>query len=287
MDTQTQMREAGREDDRVLDGAGQAWVAGRVVATGGGVPVGVGQSAEKALETDKGRGELDGAGRPGRGGTTSGEGEKAEPSRAACRALMGATDAAPGVGCVIMASGRATRFGSNKLMAELAGKPLVQHVIEASEGLFARRVVVTRHPEVALLGEALGVEAVLHDEPGRDDTVRLGMHALQGCGAVMFMQADQPLISPRTIAALLSASRMEPGYIWRASFEGTPGAPVLFPAWARRELCEPPAGKGGGFVVKAHPELVRYVEAASRWELFDVDTVDDLRVLKEHVAQEG
>ncbi len=287
MDTQTQMHGTRCEDGGMPGGAGQAWVAGHVVATGGGVPVGVGQSEEKALETDKGCGELVGAGRPGRGGTTSGEGEKAEPSRAACRALMGATDAAPGVGCVIMASGRATRFGSNKLMAELAGKPLVQHVIEASEGLFARRVVVTRHPEVACLSETLGVEAVLHDEPGRDDTVRLGMQPLQECGAVMFLQADQPLISSRTIAALLAASHAEAGCIWRASFEGTPGAPVLFPAWARRELCELPAGKGGGFVVKAHPELVRYVEAASRWELFDVDTVDDLRILQEHLAQEG
>lgn len=188
-------------------------------------------------------------------------------------------------GCVIMASGLGTRFGSNKLMANLDGAPLIAHVVRATDGLFAKRVAVTRHKDVAQLCRSLGVEAILHDEPLRSDTVRLGMQAMDGCDTVTFIQADQPLISANTLAALLHGAEAHPELIWRVSFQDTPGAPVLFPAWAFDELRTLPPGKGGGFVAKAHAQRVRCVEAASEWELFDVDTVQDLEALQAHIEQ--
>ena len=188
-------------------------------------------------------------------------------------------------GCIIMASGLGTRFGSNKLMADLDGKPLIAHAIRACDGLFAKRVAVTRHKDVADLCRTLGMQTIMHDEPLRNDTVRLGMQAMDGCDTVTFIQADQPLISSSTLAALLRSAEAHPEFIWRVSFQGTPGAPVLFPAWAFDELRALPPGKGGGFVAKAHAQRVRSVEAASEWELFDVDTVQDLEVLQAHIEQ--
>lgn len=189
-------------------------------------------------------------------------------------------------GCIIMASGMGTRFGGNKLMTELCGVPLIQHALQATESLFARRVVVTRHSDVARLCDELGVEVVLHSEPRRNDTVRLGMEKMTGCDTITFVQGDQPLISANSITALLRGAESFPECIWRASFEGTPGAPVLFPAWTFNELRSLPPGKGGGVVAKTHKERVRTVEVSSKWELFDVDTPDDLRILQEHLASE-
>ena len=188
-------------------------------------------------------------------------------------------------GCIIMASGLGTRFGSNKLMADLDGAPLIAHAIRATDGLFAKRVAVTRHKDVAQLSHSLGVASILHDEPLRSDTVRLGMQAMDGCDTVTFVQADQPLISADTLAILLRSAEGRPELIWRVGFRGTPGAPVLFPAWTFDELRALPPGKGGGFVAKAHAQRVRCVEAASEWELFDVDTVQDLEVLQAHMKQ--
>lgn len=188
-------------------------------------------------------------------------------------------------GCIIMASGLSTRFGSNKLMANLDGAPLIAHAISACDGLFAKFVAVTRHEDVAKLCRTLGVEAIVHDEPLRSDTVRLGMQAMDGCDTVTFIQADQPLISANALAALLRGAETHPEFIWRVGFQGTQGAPVLFPAWAFDELRALPPGKGGGFVAKAHAQRVRCVEAASEWELFDVDTVQDLEALQAHIEQ--
>ena len=188
-------------------------------------------------------------------------------------------------GCIVMASGVGARFGGNKLMAELCDVPLVGHVVRATDDLFSRRVVVTRHTDVAALCETLGAQVILHDEPCRNDTVRLGMEAMDGCDTVTFIQADQPLISANALAALLRGAEAHPELIWRVSFQGAPGAPVLFPSWAFDELRTLPPGKGGGFVAKAHARRVRCVEAASEWELFDVDTVQDLEVLQAHIEQ--
>ena len=275
-------------------------------------------------------------------------------------------------GCIVMASGVGARFGGNKLMAELCDAPLVGHVVRATDGLFSRRVVVTRHADVAALCETLGAQVILHDEPCRNDTVRLGMEAMDGCDTVTFAQGDQPLIRPASIAALLRAAERDAAgavrrdaarrdaagrgvadvagcdavgtaladtaeggvaedyamgldavkcdvdaaagcdaaesdvagaakhdavgcnaaesgvaRIWRTSFDGVPGAPVLFPSWAFDELRFLPRGKGGGFVAKAHAECVRTIEVSSEWELFDVDTRDDLEQLQTHVARCG
>ena len=284
-----------------------------------------------------------------------------------------------------MASGVGARFGGNKLMAELCDAPLVGHVVRATDGLFSRRVVVTCHADVAALCETLGAQVILHDEPCRNDTVRLGMEAMDGCDTVTFVQGDQPLIRPASIVALLRAAERDAagaakrdaarrdaagrgvadvvrrdaagrgvadvvrcdavgaaladtaesgvaedyameldavecdvdaaaGYdaaesdvagavkhdavgcnaaesgvarIWRTSFDGVPGAPVLFPSWAFDELRSLPRGKGGGFVAKTHAECVRTIEVSSEWELFDVDTRDDLEQLQTHVARCG
>ena len=83
------------------------------------------------------------------------------------------------VGCVIMASGRAVRFGSNKLLADFGGAPLIARALDVTETpALAARVVVTRSPEVAELACKAGVKTVLHSLPGRNDTVRLGLEAL-------------------------------------------------------------------------------------------------------------
>lgn len=270
-------------------------------------------------------------------------------------------------GCIVMASGVGARFGGNKLMAELCDVPLVGHVVRATDGLFNRRVVVTCHADVAALCETLGAQVILHDEPCRNDTVRLGMEAMDGCDSVTFVQGDQPLIRPASIAALLRAAERDAAgaarrdaagrgvadvvgcdaigaalgntaeggvaedyvmeldavecdvgaaagcdaaesdaagaakhdavgcnvaesgvtRIWRTSFDGVPGAPVLFPSWAFDELRSLPRGKGGGFVAKTHAECVRTIEVSSEWELFDVDTRDDLEQLQTHVARCG
>lgn len=183
-------------------------------------------------------------------------------------------------GCVVMASGLGRRFGGNKLLAPLGGRPLLSYVLASTDGLFARRVVVTRNPDTAALCRQQGIQTVFHSLPGRSDTIRLGLEAataegtLDGC---LFCPGDQPLLRRETVAALALCGAAVPDKIWRTAWQGTPGAPVWFPAWSFGELAALSQDQGGGWVLRRHPEQVGLVEASSSAELADVDTQEDLQ----------
>lgn len=186
----------------------------------------------------------------------------------------------PRTGCVIMASGLGKRFGSNKLMADFHGKPMIQRALDATGGLFSKRVVVTRHESVAELCREQKVEVVLHDLPHRNDTVRLGLEALGELDCCMFLPGDQPLLRRETAALLLEAWKDEPNAIIRPTYEDSEGSPVLFPSWAFPELRNLPEGKGGGYVMKNHPHEILRVSIANPFELADADTPETLALLK-------
>ena len=186
----------------------------------------------------------------------------------------------PKLGCVIMASGLGKRFGGNKLMADFLGEPMIQRALDATEGLFSRRVVVTRHESVANLCRAQNVDVILHALPHRNDTVRLGLEALGDLDCCMFLPGDQPLLRRETVAMLLENWKDNPNTIVRPVFEDNEGSPVLFPAWAFPELKNLPEGKGGGVVMKAHPHDIYRVSVADPFELADVDTPETLELLR-------
>ena len=185
------------------------------------------------------------------------------------------------IGCVIMASGLGKRFGGNKLMADFHGQPMICRILDATEGIFAQRVVVTRSEEVAALCRARGIRTVLHSLPHRSDTVRLGLEAMAGISRCMFATADQPLLRRETVASLVLASMSDTDCVWRTACQGIPGSPVIFPQWSFPELLELPEGKGGGFVAKKYPERLRLVNVRDMYELKDVDSPEDLSELLE------
>lgn len=228
-------------------------------------------------------------GKDGGGSTLTPEGRawlaKYEAYRDACiqanRKLYAQFFPEQAVGCVIMASGLGKRFGGNKLMADFRGQPMIARILAATDELFARRVVVTRHADVAAFCQERGVEVVLHDLPNRSDTVRLGLEAVGDVEGCLFCPGDQPLLRRETVAALVSSWRDAPDVIWRTESENQPGAPVLFPRWAFGELRTLPQGKGGGYVAKKYPERVRMLPVRDKYELMDVDCPQTLQELLE------
>lgn len=189
----------------------------------------------------------------------------------------------PPLGCIVMASGLGRRFGGNKLMAELNGRPLAVHALAlAAAPVFAGRIAVTRSAEVEALCRAGGFPVLRHAEPRRSDTVRLGLTALlaqqpdlQGC---VFLPGDQPCLTRQTLEAL--AIGAAPDTIRRpAAPDGTPGSPVLFGRDYFAALLHLPQGCGGSAVLRAHPQAIRLLPTPAA-ELRDIDTRSDLEALR-------
>lgn len=197
-------------------------------------------------------------------------------------------------GCVIMASGLGKRFGQDKLMVKLFDKPLIQYIIETTEDLFEKRVVVTKNIEVKKWCDKRNITVVYHEFPNRNDTIRLGIQSLEeytastgielsGC---VFCPADMPLISSNSLKKLmLYASGKEDG-IFRMSYQDKVGAPVLFDHMYFESLKNLPKGKGGSSLIKKHPNNLYFIEAEKEYELWDIDTQDDYESIKNLMQNE-
>ena len=79
---------------------------------------------------------------------------------------------------------------------------------------------------------------------------------------------------------LLEIQKENPNRIIRPAYEDSEGSPVLFPSWAFPELKALPEGKGGGIVIKNHPQEVYRVSVSNPFELADADTPETLELLK-------
>ena len=183
-----------------------------------------------------------------------------------------------------MASGMARRFGSNKLLHDFHGEPMMVRILRSTAATtMSHRVVVTRHPEVEDICQAEDVPCLLHDLPKRSDTVRLGVEKIlstaQDLDGIMFAASDQPCLKAESIQNLCNAFADDPDYIYRLCWGDTMGNPVIFPRSTFDALLNLPEGKGGGVILKAHPELVRTVSAQDEKELIDCDTPEILQSL--------
>lgn len=183
------------------------------------------------------------------------------------------------IAAFLMASGQGKRFGSNKLLLNLNGSPLFLHAARALMQVPTLDVrILTVHPEVYRLSGLSGIPCLLHEHPHRNQAIALGMQSLvpSEYAGFLFCPADQPGLTSHTVSRLCDCFLRDPENIYRLHDGSCPGSPVIFPVRFARELSSLPEKAGGGFLLSAHPELVRYVHTPDPLELHDVDTPEDL-----------
>jgi molybdenum cofactor cytidylyltransferase len=196
---------------------------------------------------------------------------------------------------LVLAAGSATRFGGGKLAAELDGRPVVRRVLDAAVAAGLDPIVIVIPPTDALGGiDLTPATPVINPNPeeGLSSSVRLGLRALEADAdsvpeAAVILPADQPMVAPATIRALVDVATAAPGIAFVAARHADDGAPN--PVLARRSawrLADELAGdRGFGPVLAAHPELVREVPVAGQNP--DVDTRDDLERLRRPATATG
>jgi molybdenum cofactor cytidylyltransferase len=193
---------------------------------------------------------------------------------------------------LILAAGRATRFGSPKVAASLDDRPLVRHVIDAAVLASLERVVIVVGPDDALDGLDLGPARLVRNprpDDGLASSLRIGMDAVDGepdAEVVVVLLADQPRVRPDVVARLVGAALADPARpiaVPRYDDSSNPNPVALArPAW--RLAAEVSGDRGLGPLIAAHPELVVEIEAAGINP--DVDRPEDLAALQEAEAGE-
>ena len=186
------------------------------------------------------------------------------------------------IGCIVMASGMSTRYGRNKLLEDLGGRPVILRTVESLISAGLAPLAVTRSEAVAALMRRAGVACIRHDGPLKSDTMRAGLEALSpGAEGFLFMPADQPLVRPDTLRRLAARFLENPSRAVRLGYGDTPGSPVLFPAACREALLAYRGDRGGMDVLREQRVPCDIVQAAHAWELWDVDTPEGMEALRE------
>jgi molybdenum cofactor cytidylyltransferase len=186
----------------------------------------------------------------------------------------------PEPAALILAAGRASRFGTDKRQARgpWAG-PLLHHVLALYRPLFARLAVVTG-PEDAFGDEAcrlFSAERVINPEAD----LGLGRSLAAGAGwleeerdfCAVIGLADMPFIAPATIAAV-AAEGVRSGRAVAPAFQGTLGFPRVLPAVLFPRLRALSGDRGAAAVIDWRDALWLEVEDAGI--LADIDKPEDI-----------
>jgi molybdenum cofactor cytidylyltransferase len=194
------------------------------------------------------------------------------------------------IGALILAAGSGSRFGGPKQIAELGGRPLIEHSVEAVSAVPGiERTVVVLGAEAELVrarADLAGAEVVVAADwaAGIAASLRAGIAALADADAVLITLADQPLITPRAIAAVVDRiDAPEPAA--RATYDGRPGHPVLIkrPLFAELSALEGDSGARDLLELAG----VAKVECGHLASDHDVDTAADLEAIAGEVAAEA
>lgn len=184
-----------------------------------------------------------------------------------------------------MASGRARRFGENKLFETIGGKTLAEIALDTlPKERFSKIIFVTKYKELCQMAEKKGAISLLLEDDGTNDvseTIIKGMEYVVDTDGCMFCVCDQPLKTTASINDLIDTFEKNRGGIVALSYNGKKGNPVIFDKIFFDELKSLKGDNSGGFVIKNHLDKLMLCEAKHDYELFDVDTKEDLKKLRD------
>ena len=111
---------------------------------------------------------------------------------------------------VILAAGKGTRMKSDqpKVMHELAGKPMINWLLETCEALNPEKIITVIGPDMPKLAEAVKPHETVIQETrnGTGGAVKCALPALKEFkGNVLILMGDEPLVSLETLKNLIGA----------------------------------------------------------------------------------
>ncbi len=191
---------------------------------------------------------------------------------------------APRIAAIVLAAGRSSRMGgANKLLAELDGRPLLLHAVDAALASQAKPVIVVAGNDAARVETLLADRKITVVEnpdfaAGLSTSLACGLRRLgpEIDGAIVLL-GDMPRIGPKAIDRLIAAFNPTEGRaICVPTYGGKRGNPVL---WGRRFFTEMEAlagDVGAKHLIGDYAELVAEVAMPDDAVLVDIDTPDEL-----------
>lgn len=152
------------------------------------------------------------------------------------------------VGAILLAAGRSSRFGENKLLYPVEQTPMAERAMELLTRLPVwKRVAVTGYEEVAAMAAQRGILPVInsHPEEGISRSLQMGMRALPQADGWLFLVADQPWLRAESVSRLIWRWQQSPRNLAALCSGGQIGNPVIFSSAYASRLLSLSGDKGG------------------------------------------
>lgn len=189
-----------------------------------------------------------------------------------------------------MAGGNSVRFQSNKLLYVLEGRPMFEHGLDAWIEVKETRkydldlILVTQYEEIHNIavrkyGDRISCIVDPSCTQGASCTIKAGLQAAKEADYAIFMSADQPWISAKTIGKLLDQTEKQHPLISGAGILPVELVnPVCFSRFLFDELEMLEKDQGGKKVArKTDPAQWLIIEPEDPRELKDIDSLSDLK----------
>lgn len=213
------------------------------------------------------------------------------PSRPSPRDPKPTHPSAPRIAALVLAAGKSSRMGSNKLLADLQGKPMISRTIERIvEAQIASVSVVTGYQAEDVTSALANQNVTIIHNPlfaeGLATSLRKGVAALQNsCDAILVCLGDMPLIDPRDINRMIAAfNPAENRSIVVPVHESTYGNPMLWGAEHFSALLACEGDRGARGLLEKLKEDVVEVTVDNQGVVLDADTPEALAAIRSIVS---
>jgi CTP:molybdopterin cytidylyltransferase MocA/NifU-like protein involved in Fe-S cluster formation len=184
------------------------------------------------------------------------------------------------VAAIVLAAGKARRFGAQKLLAPFGASTVVRTVVDTIRAVGVDYVVVVGGPGGEAVRAAVGGSPVIWAENAEPDrglssSIATGLAALPpNVGAVLMVLGDQPTVSVQVVERVVAAWREGGGPVVAPRYRGLRGNPVLFDAALFGSLGSLVGEHGARDFISADPARVTMVDVAEPPPM-DIDTPSD------------
>jgi molybdenum cofactor cytidylyltransferase len=184
------------------------------------------------------------------------------------------------VAAIVLAAGKARRFGAQKLLAPFGTSTVVRTVVDTIRAAGLDYVVVVGGPGGEAVRAAVGGPPVVwieNPEPDRglSSSVVTGLAAMPpNVGAALVVLGDQPTVSVQVVERVVSAWRLGGGPVVAPLYRGLRGNPVLFDSMMFEALGALVGEHGARDLIASDPSRVTMVDVAEPPPM-DIDTPSD------------
>ena len=191
------------------------------------------------------------------------------------------------IGAVIMASGFSKRFGTNKLLAKYKDKTLIEIIVDTVTSSNVSQTVII-YNDIKIKQLIKNQKKIYNSDSckGISESIKLGCNYFKDMDGIIFIPADQPLLTSTTINKLINRFNREKSKIIIPKYKDHLGSPVIFPRKYYKDLLKLTGDVGGKTVIKKYPCDTTFVNIENSYENFDIDTQKQYELLERMKSNE-